>query len=166
MASTHTLRRSSARRGARPLDDDHDSGQSLVELLIAIVLFSTLVVGVLATTRTTIIASRTSKDAALVESALLSAAERVERASRDDGYTCEELTGPVEAAAQLKLGVDAASAPDYAKVKFEHLTAAGWVDGACPGGAYQANLVQRITITMINPDTGLSRSLEVIKGDV
>ena len=143
-----------------------DRGVTFVEILITIVLMGVVVTGVLALTRTSIIASKTSEEAARVEAALLAAAERVERASRDDGYTCEQLRGPVEAAAQLQLEVSDAEAPSYALVSFEHLTSTGWVSGACPAGGYQANLVQRITITMISPDNGLQRTLEVIKGDV
>ena len=142
-----------------------DTGYSFVEVLVTVVLLGTVVLGLLAATRTQITASRTSREAARVESALLAAAERVERAPRSDGYTCD-LSGPVYAAAQLELGVLAADAPTYAKLDYEHLTATGWVPGACPGGVYQPNLVQRIGITMISPDSGLTRKLEVLKGDV
>ena len=142
-----------------------DTGSTFVEVLVTIVLMGTVVLGLLAATRTQIIASHTSREAARVESALLAASERVERAPRSEGYTCD-LSGPVYAAAQLKLGVSAVDAPTYAKLDYEHLTAAGWVAGACPGGAYQPNLVQRIGITMISPESGLTRKLEVLKGDV
>ena len=145
--------------------DRRDTGSSFIEVLVTIVLMGTVVLGLLAATRTQITASRTSREAAQVESALLAAADRVERAPRSEGYTCD-LSGPVYAAAQLELGVSAADAPTYAKLDYEHLTATGWMPDACPGGAYQPNLVQRIGITMISPDTGLTRKLEVLKGDV
>lgn len=147
-----------------------DRGMTLIEVLVTIVLIGTVVVGILAATQASIIASRTSRDAARVQSALVSAAERVERAGRDDGYTCD-LSGPIHAASQLHLGVTAAEAPTYTAIGYEHLTAAGWQSGACPVGSggqaqYQPNLVQRIRITMTSPETGLSRTLEVLKGDV
>lgn len=141
-----------------------DAGSTFVEILVTIVLIGTVVLGLLTATRTQITASRTSREAAQVESALLAAAERVERAPRAD-YECD-LSGPVYAAAQLQLGVSAADAPTYAMLDYEHLTASGWDPGACPAGGYQANLVQRIAITMVSPDTGLTRKLEVLKGDV
>ena len=144
-----------------------DAGVTLVEILITIVLMGTVVAGILALTQTSIIASKTSEDAARVESALLTAAERVERADRLLFPCDDDLPKPVEAAAQLKLGVTDVEAPNYAKVETEHLDQTGtWAPGACPGGVYQPNLVQRITITMTSPDTGLTRSLEVIKGDI
>lgn len=160
---THKWRKRAAL--APPEARPRDSGATFVEVLVTIVLLGMVVLGILAATRTQVVASKTSREAARVESALLSAAERVERASRSEGYTCD-LSGPVYAAAQLKLGVSAAEAPTFATLDYEHLTATGWVAGACPGGVYQANLVQRVGITMISPDTGLTRRLEVLKGDV
>ena len=156
--------------GRAAVSPRRDAGVTFVEILVTIVLLGTVVVGILAATQTSIIASRTAAEAAQVETALLSAVERVERATRDEGYTCD-LSGPIYAATQLQLGVSAAEAPTYASISYEHLTAAGWQPGACPidGGGlpqYQPNLVQRIRITMTSPDGGLSRTLEVVKGDV
>lgn len=144
-----------------------DAGVTLVEVLITIVLLGTMVAGILTLTQTSIIASKTSEEAARVESALITAAERVERADRLQ-FPCDDtLPAPVEAAAQLKLGVSEDDVENYAWIETEHLDGSGrWAPGACPGGVYQPNLVQRITITMVSPDTGLSRSLEVIKGDI
>jgi Tfp pilus assembly protein PilE len=152
---------------AAPASHSHrrDSGSTFVEVLVTIVLLGTVVLGLLAATRTQIIASRTSREAAQIESALLAAAERVERAPRSEGYWCD-LSGPVYAAAQLELGVSAAEAPTYALLAYEHLTATGWDPGACPGDVYQPGLVQRIGITMISPESGMTRKLEVLKGDV
>lgn len=141
-----------------------DRGFSFVEVLVTIVLLGTMVIAILTATRAQITSSRTSREAAQVESALLAAAERVERAPRGD-FECD-LSGPVYAAAQLELGVSDVEAPTYALLDYEHLTALGWVPGACPGGVYQLGLVQRIGITMIHPESGLTRKLEVLKGDV
>lgn len=141
-----------------------DRGTTFVEVLVTIVLLGTVVLGLLAATRAQVVASRTSREAARVESALLTASERVERADRAT-YGCD-LSGPIYAAAQLEFGVTAAQAPTYAKISYEHLTATGWEPFACPAGGYQPNLVQRIRITMISPDNGLARTLEVLKGDV
>lgn len=158
--------------GSLTTDNDHDvprrdAGATLIEILITIVLMGTLVAGILTLTQTSIIASKTSEEAARIESALLTAAERVERADRLLFPCDDDLPKPVEAAAQLKLGVTPEQAPNYAKVVTEHLDGSGnWAPGACPGGVYQPNLVQRITITMTSPETGLTRSLEVIKGDI
>lgn len=152
-----------------PRQDHHaprrDRGVTFIEILVTITLLGTVVLGVLAAAQASVRASRVSREASRVESALLTAAERIERAPRSDAaYRCD-LSGPVYAAAQLKLGVSQADAPMYATVTYQHLTAGGWVDGACPGGSYQANLVQRITITMTSPNNGLERTLDVLKGD-
>ena len=147
--------------------EQRDQGVTLVEILITIVLMGTLVAGILTLTRTSIIASKTSEDAARVESALITAAERVERADRLLFQCDDELPQPVRAAAQLKLGVTPEQAPSFAWIETEHLNSSGrWEVGACPSPGWQPNLVQRITITMKSPDTGLTRSLEVIKGDI
>lgn len=142
-----------------------DRGITFVEILVTITLLGTVVLGVLAATQASVRASRVSREAARVESALLTAAERIERAPRSDAaYRCD-LSGPVYAAAQLKLGVTAAQAPSYATVGYQHLAAGVWVDGACPDGSYLPNLVQRITVTMTSPNNGLQREIEVLKGD-
>lgn len=142
-----------------------DVGFTFVELLVAIVLMGTVVVGILAATRALVIASRTSREASTVESAVLAAAEQLERAPRDT-YQCNNLQLPVYAAAQMKLGVTAAQVPNYVQLGFQHLEGNTWVDGACPASGFQPNLVQRVKITITSPDNGLQRSMEVIKGDV
>jgi hypothetical protein len=159
-------READVRRTSRALADGacappRDTGSTFAEVLIAIVLIGTVLLGLLTATRAQVIASRTSREAARVQSALLVAADRVERAP----IGCD-FSGPVEAAAQLSLGVSELEAPSYAQLRYEYLTATGWEDGACPGDVHQPNLVQRIGITMISPDTGLARTLEVVKGDV
>jgi type II secretory pathway pseudopilin PulG len=158
--------RAATRRPAPTRDD----GFTFVELLIAIVLMGTVVIGILAATQTLVAASRTSREAAKVETALLAAAEQLERAPRDT-YKCEDqLYKPVFAAAELKLGLTAAEVPNYVRLGYHHLEGDDWVEGACvlteSGVTFQPNLVQRITITLISPDNGLERTLEVIKGDV
>ena len=147
-----------------------DRGVTFIEIVITIALMGTVVLGVLAATRASVRASSISREASKVESALLTAAERIERAPRSDAtYKCpvSDFSGPVQAAAQLKLGVTLAEAPTYAKVvRYEHLFEGAWVDGACPSATEsQENLVQRITISMTSPRTGLTRSWEVLKGD-
>lgn len=141
-----------------------DAGLTLVEILITIVLMGTVVVGILTATRTLIMASQTSDDVAQVQTALLTAAERIDRAPREV-YRCV-FDDPIRAAAQLELGVDVDVVDNYWSVKYEHLGPAGWADGACPATGYQQHLVQRITITMQIPETDVQRSLTVVRSDV
>lgn len=147
-----------------------DRGVTFIEIVVTIALMGTVVLGVLAATRASVRASSISREASKVESALLTAAERIERAPRSDAtYKCpmSDFSGPVQAAAQLKLGVTSAEAPTYAKVVgYQHLFEGDWEPGACPPlTESQENLVQRITISMTSPRTGLTRSMEVLKGD-
>lgn len=160
MGTTETAEAGTSRDRRAP--GARDAGVTFVEILITVVLMGTVVIGILAATRTSIIASRTSEEAAQVQSALLAAAERVERAPRDQ-FPCESLRIPVENAAKLTFGVD--DPTPYVEVVTEHLMAGEWKPNACPSTGFQANLLQRLTITMTHPGSGLERTLEVIKGD-
>ena len=59
---------------------DPDSGFSLVEIVIAIVLMATVVVAILNAVSTSVKASSVSRSAAQVETAVVNAADRVNRA--------------------------------------------------------------------------------------
>ncbi len=151
-------------RASRSDTRSRDAGVTLVEILITIVLMGTVVLGVLTATRTLIIASRTSDEVAQVQTALLTAAERIDRAPREQ-YRCV-FDDPIRAAAQLELGVPADVVDNYWSVEYEHLGPTGWADGACPATGYQQHLVQRITITMQIPESSVRRSLTVVRSDV
>jgi prepilin-type N-terminal cleavage/methylation domain-containing protein len=141
-----------------------DGGVTLIEILITIVLLGLVVVGILTATRTLVLASRTADEVAQVQTALLTAAERIDRAPREQ-YLCV-FDDPIRAAAQLELGVTEDVVDNYWSVQYEHLGPSGWTSGACPATGYQQHLVQRITITMTIPDSSVSRSLVVVKADV
>lgn len=141
-----------------------DAGVTLTEILITVVLLGIVVVGILTATRTLVLASRTADEVAQVQTALLTAAERIDRAPREQ-YLCV-FDDPIRAAAQLELGVPATVVDNYWSVEYEHLAPSGWAAGACPATGYQQHLVQRITITMSIPDSSVSRSLVVVKADV
>jgi prepilin-type N-terminal cleavage/methylation domain-containing protein len=161
-AGTCTGERAATRRPA----SRRDGGFTFVELMVTIVLMGTIVVALLAATQALIMSSRTNREAAAVESALLAVAEQIERAPRDS-YQCEaDLRPLVFAAAEVKLGLAADEVEHFVETGFQHLAGDTWTDGACPLSGFQPNLVQRIHITITSPDNGLRRTLEVIKGDV
>lgn len=159
-----------------------DRGFSFVEILVTVVLLGTVVLSIIVATQTSIIASRVNRESARVESALLNAAERIERADRDV-FRCK-LDGLVNAATQYSFGVDASEADAYYSVDQWYLDPVlGWTNEACPdrngNGIFGVDaagnedvldfydgLVQKVVITMISPDNGLTRTLEVVKGDV
>lgn len=158
------------RVGGTPPDDQvastrSDRGSTFIEVLIAIVLLGTVVVGILAAMRAGVIASSTSREAAKVETALLNASDRVSRAPLkcvDGGYVPY-----VEAA------IAAWDGDGSATVTVHHLqydTQQGvfapstWVSGPCPAsGSAQ---VQKVTITITGPDREVTRSMEVVKSKV
>lgn len=139
-----------------------DRGITLIEIVITITLLGVVIVPILAAVATSIRSSRVSEDAAQVETLLVNAVDRVNRATRGD-FPCD-LTSPVEAAVET-VGWPATSV----RVDHAYLDVNGsWVTEAtaCPGGSFRQGIVQRITITITSPDEGLTRSLQVIRGDI
>ncbi len=72
---------------ARTGRDARDSGFSIVEIVIAIVLMGTVVIAVLNAVTTSVKASSVSRSAAQVETAVVNAADRVNRAPKRCDYT-------------------------------------------------------------------------------
>ncbi len=159
MKRSHTL---GNRRG------DPDSGFSMVEIVIAVVLMGTVVVAILNAVTTSVRASSVSRSAAQVETAVVNASDRVNRAPKRCDYTIY-----VQAAVQTE-----GWPPNTASVTHEYYvpgsdaTVAGiWVAGSagspgCPGPAPTDLLVQRVTISITSPDGRVRRNIEVVKSDV
>ncbi len=146
-------------------DDERPSGDrgiTLIEIVITITLLGVVIVPILAAVATSIRSSRVSEDAAQVETLLVNAVDRVNRATRDD-FPCD-LTKPVEAAIETVGWPVTSVRVDHAYLDVNE----NWVteSTACPGGSFRNGIVQRITITITSPDEGLTRSLQVIRGDI
>jgi type II secretory pathway pseudopilin PulG len=163
-------RRSQTRLRRRGRHEDRrrgDDGITLIEIVITISLLGLVVVPILVAVTTSIKSSRVSESAAQVETLLVNAVDRVNRAPYEGAYKCV-LTGAVQAAAEAA-GWPASSAT----VGHEYLDK---IDGtwktdstfgtACPNGVWYLGIVQRITITVTSPDGGVSRSLQVVRGDL
>jgi prepilin-type N-terminal cleavage/methylation domain-containing protein len=149
--------------GSRP---GRDGGFSFIEVVVTIVLLGVVVTAILTAVRASIQASSVSRTAAQVESVLLNAVDRVNRAPRADVTFQCDLTAPVVAAVETQ-GWPVANA----SVSQEFLDAGSWQTGlpgaeACPPGGFRQGLVQRISITITSPDGELSRSIQVVKSDV
>jgi len=153
------FRRSRTDRRVPPPDSKRDRGVTLVEVVITIALMGVVVIPVLAATRTAIVSSSISSSAAEVETMLVNAVDRVNRAERND-FECD-FTLPIEAAVQT-FGWAATSAV----VVHEHYDSGAWQPGGCPGGVFRPGLVQRITISITSPDGDVTRTLQVVKGDI
>jgi type II secretory pathway pseudopilin PulG len=141
-----------------------DGGFSFVEIVITITLMGVVIAPILAAVAASIRASSVSVTAAEVETVLINAIDRVNRAPRAE-FDCD-LTGPVLAAVEIH-GWPRSSAT----VGHEYLDLSGaWRSDAsgtaCPGGVSHNGLVQRITVTITSPENNVSRSLQVVKSDV
>lgn len=138
----------------------HDRGSTLTEVLIAITLTGILVASVVAAVHTAVTSSSRTFTAAEVETVLINAGDRVQRAPQ----RCE-YESYVDAAATAE-GWDASAA----SVTVEQLVAnngtpSDWAPQACPDDVGPFD-VQRMTITVTDPSGSISRSLRVVKSDV
>jgi len=142
-----------------------DGGFSFIEIVVTVVLMGVVLLPILAAVRTGVQTSVSSRTAAQVETALVNAVDRVYRADRSGAFACD-VTSPVAASIEA-FGWDPATS---VVVGHEYLDNGGWITDpggtACPGGLFRAGLVQRVTITVISPDGAVSRTLEVVRGDV
>jgi type II secretory pathway pseudopilin PulG len=157
-----------AGRDPKRLQRRRDGGFSIVEIVITITLMGVVVAPILMAVAASVRASTVSLAAAEVETVLVNAVDRVNRAPRESQTACN-LRGPVGAV------LDTHRWPaSSATVGHEYLDGSGvWQTDpggtACPGGNFQNGLVQRITVTVKSPEDDVSRTLQVVRsgeGDV
>ena len=158
-----------AGRSVRSVRERHrgDRGFSLVEMVIAITLIGTVIVATLTAVAMSVRASSVSHSAAEVETAIVNASDRVNRATKSCDYTIYAQ------AAVLTEGWPASTVfvtQQYYEPSGDPTVAGQWVDGppatpACPGVKSDL-LVQQVTIRITSPDGKISRSIQVVKSDV
>jgi hypothetical protein len=152
-----------------------DRGISLVEIVTAIALMGTLVVAILNAVTTSIKASSVSRDAAQVETVVVNAADRINRAPmRCDikGYT-EYAVAAVRSQGWWTGEGDEEYAR-AAKIVHEFYTTPpgdpdappAWQEGVCPADDLGKRVVQRVTVTITSPTNSVSRTIQVVKSDV
>lgn len=144
-----------------------DGGFTFVETVLTVVLLGLVVVPVLAAVRGAIHVSSVSESAAQVETVLVNAADRVQRAP---GGGCDYAVSAQAAA--VAMGWD----PGQIAVDQEYLDPTlGWTRGpaapagagpACPESGDQERLAKRITIAVTSPDGLVHRHMQVVKSDV
>lgn len=145
-----------------------DDGFSLIEVVIVVMLMGLVITSVLSAVITSIATSSVTRLGARVETVIVNAADRVNRAPKSCDYAPY-----AQAAAQTEGWATSTTA-----VTQEYLvpgaapTAAGtWQSGtgttpACPAGALADLLVQRVSITVTSPNGRVSRFIQVVKSDV
>ena len=141
---------------------------TLIEVVVTITLMSMVVGAILSAVATTITASAVSRSAAQVETALVNAADRVNRAPKRCDYTIY-----AQAAAQTQ-GWPASTVTVSHRYYVPGATATStgsWVVGppsapGCSGAAPSDLLVQRVTVSLSSPDGKIRRSIDVVKSDV
>ena len=146
----------------------HDRGFSIVEVVVTITLMAVVMVPILSAVATSVTASSQTRSAAQVETALVNAADRINRAPMKCSYAIY-----AEAAVQSQ-GWDKNRAV---------LTYAYYLPQAAPGlpGTWETaidgkaceivdttteKLVQRVTISITSPDGDIHRVIEVVKSRV
>jgi type II secretory pathway pseudopilin PulG len=147
------------KRAATRCAGRRDGGFSFVEIVVTIVLLGIVVVPILAAVRATVHASSVSGDAAKAETAIVNAADRVNRAP----MACDYLLY-VQASVQTE-GWTASQAA----VTVEHYDPATGqpAPGGCLPGFFAPSdgLVQLITISVTSPTQRVTRSIQVVKTD-
>lgn len=145
-----------------------DRGASFVEIIITISLLGVVVAAILTATATGIRVSSLDRAAAQVETAIVNASDRLNRAPKRCDYTIY-----AQAAVQTQ-GWE----PSTVSLVHEYYvpgpsagTEGTWTTGAptspaCPGPAPEDLLVQRITMSITSPNGDVTRSIQVVKSDV
>lgn len=154
------------RRRIRARTGQADAGVTFVEVVLSIALLGIVVVPLLLAVSASVKSSSVSESAAQVETLLVNAVDRVNRAPRQD-FPCD-VTGPVVAAVET-VGWPTTAAT-VAQEYLDEPTGT-WVSGAgnlaCPDDTgFYNGIVQRITITITSPDESVSRTLQVVRGDI
>lgn len=145
-----------------------DRGFSFIEVLLAIVLIGIVVVPILKAVTLTIRASSVSRAAGQVETALVNAADRLNRAPLSCDYSMY---------AQAAVQTQGWSPEQVVLVQQYYVPAASvtvdgtWQQGTASSPACQIStptdgLVQRIRLTISSPDGSVRRTVEVVKSDV
>lgn len=167
--------RSETRRDRRGSDaptpnTPRDQGFTFIEMVVSITLMAIVMIPIMGAVQMAITQSSRSRSSAQVETAIVNAADRVNRAPKE----CDYLEY-VQAAVRSQQWDG-----DQATVVEEHydppvynssgdiagLPADPWLPGACPTASASDLLVQRVTITITSPDNRVVRTIQVVKSDV
>lgn len=132
-----------------------DTGSTFVEVVVTIVLIGVVVIPILAAVKSSIRASSTTESAAAVETLLVNAVDRVNRAP----VTECNLEPAVQAAVETYGWPASAASATHEYLQSDD----SWSSDVGTQPCYEQ--VRRITITITDPDSGLQRQIEVVKSD-
>jgi type II secretory pathway pseudopilin PulG len=138
-----------------------DQGSTLVEIIISITLMSIVVAAVLGAVQTSIRSSSVAFRAAEVETVLLNAGDKINRAPQLCNYDAY-----VDAAMPTDSGWNATQISVTVQKLVAHTGAASdWATQTCPDPIEPFD-VQRLTISVTDVRGEITRTLTVVKSDV
>lgn len=140
-----------------------DHGYSLIEIVVAISLLGMVIVPVLAAVKSSIQVSSVASSAAKAETAMINAADRINRAPLSCDYK-------LYAQASVQTEGWPANAASVRQEWYNPQTNA-WVDegptgDGCPYANVTEELVQRVTVDINVPNSDISRNIQVVKSNV
>ena len=143
-------------RQAVPRDD----GFSFVETVVTVVLLAMVIAPLMSAVIASVKVSSLSRTAAQAETAMINAADRINRA---------ELKCDYESIADAMVQYEGWP-PDSARVREEWYDPQtnSWVDDGdgCQFAEATTTEVQRVTITITSPDNKITRNIQVVKSNV
>ena len=145
-----------------------DRGFSIVEVIVTITLMAVVLVPIMSAVASSTKASSQGRSAAQVETALVNAADRVNRAPQK----CNYLQYAHSAVQTQGWSEDRASVKHAYYIPGATPAASGsWAVGTvgyegCQISTTTVGLVQRVTITITSPDGTIEREIEVVKSRV
>lgn len=154
-------------RTKRPNADD-DRGFTMVEVVVSIVLMGTVVVAILNSVWTSVRVSSVSRDAAQVETVVVNAADRINRAPLRcdiDGYT-EYAVAAVRSQGWWTGEGEYAEAATVLHEFYDPAASPPWREGVCPADDFGKRVIQRVSVTIKSPNHEVSRTIQVVKSDV
>jgi len=140
-----------------------DHGFSLVEVVMTIVLMSTVVIAIMNASLTGIKASSASTDLAQIETVLQNAADRVNRAPLSCDYHVYYQAAAQAAGWQAS---QATATYKWYQPGADATKNGSWHDGACSTPGVAGKDVQLVTITIVSPSGRVTRSMQVVKSNV
>jgi prepilin-type N-terminal cleavage/methylation domain-containing protein len=154
-----------SREQPRPRRLAGDQGFTFVETVVTVVLLAIIVVPIMSAVLTSIRVSTITRSASQAQTAMINAADRINRAPLSCDYTLY-----AQAAVQTE-----GWSPDRASVQQAYYSPQTdtWTDDppgdpcpGAPGATVTDDLVQKVTITITTPDSQIRRTIQVVKSNV
>lgn len=140
-----------------------DVGTTLTELLVTIVVMGIVVAPVMTAVIGVVRSSSTNRGLSQVETVLNNAANLLNLAQP----VCDYSSVAEQAAAPLGWPANSVTVEESHFIPGATPAVEGrWNPGACVGTVPDSLLVQMVSVTVRNPETGAQRSIQVVKSDI